>query len=181
MLNLLPQEERYMLRSNERMRFIAVAALFLAGVCVLSVFMLAPSLMTLLFERAHVVRELALLEDSRVSDAEFDQALLLLKADTSSLTNIKEHSLPSELFTLILTEKQQGVAIMDMSYQEAGGQLRISGIAKTREAFVHFTRELESSPRFTSVAFPVSGLAQNTDLPFSITLIRATTTRVITP
>lgn len=181
MLNLLPQEERRALRDNERMRFVAVAALFFAGVCVLSALMLAPSLMTLLFERAHVARELALLEDTSASDTEFDGALLLLKADTSSLKNVLEHSLPSELFALILAEKRQGVAITDMSYQETGEQLRISGIAQTREAFVGLTHALESSPRFVSVAFPVSGLAQNTDLPFSITLIRASTTRTITP
>lgn len=178
MLNLLPQEERHALFAAERMRFFAILALLGAGICAISILLLIPALSVLITLRAETKQALASLAEENTEEATVDNALLLLQSHSLLLKDTFERAEVSERISHILSQKGAGVSIADITFtgDGKGGRMELSGTAHTREDLINFTRALEASPYFTSVVLPVSRLAKNIDLPFSLSLSLATST-----
>lgn len=70
----------------------------------------------------------------------------------------------------VLSEKNEGVKISSLSLErkKEGWLVGLSGRAETREVMVDFSKRLETVPAFSLVDLPVSSLAKNRDISFTI-------------
>lgn len=170
MLNLLPTEERHTSRNEERLRFFSVVALFGAFVAGLSTLVLVPSLSVLILERTWVTREYTAL-DKEIKAQEQDSMLTLFETDTRALQRALEEPVPSAFFTLIRAKQKEGITLDTLTYKRRPAQIVVTGVARGREDLVAFAHALEAVPEFTSVVLPVSGLAKNVDIPFTLSLL----------
>lgn len=53
-------------------------------------------------------------------------------------------------------------------------EIQISGVAADRESLVQFSRDLEATSDFSSAEIPLSNLAKDSNIPFTINIILAT-------
>lgn len=86
--------------------------------------------------------------------------------------NIGNAPLTSVIEKVIL-EKNSDIKISDLSLERKkdGWLITLGGKAATREAMVLFSNKLEAVPSFSGVDLPVSSLAKNKDISFTISLI----------
>ncbi len=70
----------------------------------------------------------------------------------------------------VVGERPSGVAITALVYQRGNSSVVISGIAKKRDDLLFFVDALEKSKTFSAVDLPVSSLAQQEKVNFSITV-----------
>jgi len=72
----------------------------------------------------------------------------------------------------VLLEKGSGIILQSISLERKKDFWAVSlgGKALSREALVDFSKKLETTPSLSDVDLPVSSLAKNSDIPFSITL-----------
>lgn len=74
-------------------------------------------------------------------------------------------------FEKIVDQKTKGVSIGGLFYEkkpDGDEEIRITGKAVSRETLLQFRRNLEKEKIFPSVILPVSNLASDTDIDFSI-------------
>ena len=173
MLNLVTPEYHVILQREYRARTAAVALFLLAGVMVIGIGFLFPSYILSRTARLTAQKEIAVVE-SGLSNAEtspqavIEQAnkkLVLLSGDTSSSM--------TELLALVISYKPSGLLLTSFFYTAEStdkGSLQISGVAQSRDDLVVLRRSLERQSRFTNVALPVSNLAKNQDIPFTVSL-----------
>jgi len=82
-----------------------------------------------------------------------------------------EHMMVSEIFDAIVMVKSRGVQINGLFFHERGveeSEIVIEGISSTREALLSFKRSLEQESIFSLVDLPISNLASDKDIEFTI-------------
>jgi hypothetical protein len=72
----------------------------------------------------------------------------------------------------LLSKKVPGIAIttITLARKAAKGGIKVSGVAANREALVTFSKNLQSEPKYANAGLPVSSLAKNKDIPFTISI-----------
>ncbi len=81
---------------------------------------------------------------------------------------------PSAYFTTIINNKNSGISIIKLSFDYTKDKqlsFLVNGISKNRESLVTFVDSLKSEPGFTSVDFPISDLAKDDDINFTLNII----------
>ena len=181
MLKLLPEETKGRVMSEYHARRLVVILLALIFVLVVTMVGLLPSyvishsrqneLNQQLFSSLAGVKNTA--DDMALSDwlKSFNLKLRLLapKLDTDK---------PSQILTDILNLRGEGVSVTNLGWSKGGQRdegetLSLSGIARDRQALLAFESSLEGSHKFSDVSLPVSNLAKDRDISFSIKLVVA--------
>lgn len=175
MLNLLPESERKSLRRGYLLRLVAVALFLLAAAFAAGGVLLLPAYFAARADQAAAVRTLALLERSReISSAEEAGALLgAARRKTEHLAASLGRTSVADLLRRIVAARNSSVALSGFSFEEREGGAWVAGVrgtAAAREALLDFVRRLERDRAFQAVDLPVSNLAGDSDIAFSITL-----------
>lgn len=174
MINLIPPHARKQVKIEYWIRVVSVWVLLSAIALLVVAVLLVPSY-TL------VRSQLSAYEATYQQAAEWDASYKELEVEVAEAnTNAKQLLLGSDSlkFTVVLQEIETlaGASIMvdsvDMEREETGvlETFEVKGIAATRAALVAYRDAIEQHELFASAALPISNLAKDREVPFSITV-----------
>ena len=174
MINLLPLPEKKEVRSIYRARLSVALLAILAIVLCIAVALSLPSLFLSSLKRDEAQMRLA-----EVRGAARGSERSAFVADARR--TLREEEILAEddggqgvtdLFSLVTSLKTPQIRIMGMYYQAPDGvaQLTVSGIANDRTSLIAFVDTLRAQELFAGAALPVSSLAKNRDIGFSVSI-----------
>ena len=173
MINLIPPEGHKIVRREYLLRVFATALFLFGFVCIILTVALLPK-----YLRIGTMIHAFALETQKVGnkDAAFLEAekevlvtrdiLLQLKMSKESVTaseaieEIQKHAPPEVVFKNFSTELLDGVI----------ERVKMQGVAPTREDLLHLKVAIEESEMFETAEVPISDLALDINVPFSITI-----------
>jgi hypothetical protein len=94
-------------------------------------------------------------------------------------TNLLSPSFNQKLLASVLEQvaikvAQPGISITGLSLKRGGqgstGSISLSGVARTRDNLVSFSKVLSADPTLQNVSLPVSALAKSKDIPFTLSV-----------
>ena len=174
MINLLPPEEKNRIQKEYKRRVLAVYLFFAGGALTIGLILLLPSYLLANVVERDAKAEVAALQNSSESSEreEINSKLLLTKERLRAITAEEDRM---DLYTTIdrIAEQSPGsIELTSFSYTKGQGEdpsvLLLGGLADTREGLLSFTKTLEDDELFDEVILPVSSLAQDKDIEFSI-------------
>jgi len=178
MRNLLLEKDKKKIRQEYAIRLAAVALLFafvavlLGSIFLLPSFFLSNAKKQAMEERRDIIEQSIAVREQEASlttltDANEKLLLLSPPSDTVSLL---------ELLTVVVEAQPSGISIREFFYtarnsDDGNNELRLSGVAERRENLLAFQNALRKKPIFSSVTLPVSNLAADQNISFSLNLI----------
>lgn len=174
MFHLLLDEDKKQLKTEYRQRvaFVALTALFLV-IIVSSLLLLPSEVLTrskekIVVQKAEQMKATRDPEEDKKIAAQFDaykQKLALL--EPVAAVDI------SHVVSVLRKTAGDRVTLTGYFYTQNEGEpftLTLNGIAKDRQGLVSFSRALEHEGLFSKIDFPVSDLADDHDISFSVQL-----------
>lgn len=176
MFNLLPKAAKDTIRREYRVRLAAVALFFLSAALVIAALMLLPSwFLSAQKEAAARARADALVRSlSQRSAAGLEQELRTAQQRLNLLSREAPVVSLYELTERIAAGRPPGVSLESITFSRTPEGRRaafVSGTARDRAALVSFSRSLERARAFEKVDLPLSALAKEKDLIFSLTAV----------
>jgi len=175
MANLLPQKERKRFLWEYRFRLLTVAMLLLATTMLFGIILLSPSYFVSESKEISILRQSELLKKV-ISLREGDSSvasLLSTKQKINTLEDVQRQVPQTEVLQAIIKSADEDVTV-DAFYYTRGGEsnseMRITGVAGSRSALLLFSDRLKKEILFDRVDLPVSSLARDSDIVFSILL-----------
>lgn len=179
MIDFLPQEAKIAVRREYRVRLFVVCAFLYAVALFTGATLLAPAYLSLVYEidaltaqdaRSEAKAETEVYERARTELAEAEMLVFHLSVSEPTPT----------LFALVreiqkTAAQTDALAITGISYERpvtlgADETVAVQGTAATRETLTWFTAALERGALVTRADIPLSALAAERNLPFTITL-----------
>lgn len=177
MINFLSPEAKSDIRREYWMRVLSVWGFLLSAVAFSSVALLAPTYLLLVRQLDALASEVAQMAEDVADTYQTDRATL---ESAQVLVSQLGVSVPGPTALVVLREvraAQTGaITLSSFSYTHNGTVVEtvgVHGVAATREALVQFSATLERNPLFVHASVPVSDLAEDRDLPFTLTIIVA--------
>jgi uncharacterized membrane protein len=176
MINVLPHNEKELIRREYWMRFFSVVfvLLSLASLCLCVLLLPSYFLSTtkeslaqeslLRWNREH--GEQALFETSTII-SETNQKLVALKDATPSIVS-------ESAIAPLLALRTSGITFSHLIYNtqfDGVETLEVRGTAETREALRVFKQTLDESGRFASVEIPLSSFIERSNIPMNISIV----------
>ena len=171
MANVLTQKHKKDLKKEYRLRLSSVALFLLAGAIAAAIVLLLPSFIMARTQQKTLEGEITLLKERVESQlgAEGKDIISVTNAKVAALKQSATQESIEPLFAEIARAVPVGVQVVRIAYDSPGaGELSVSGIAANRQSVLAFTDNLKAVEEFTSVDFPISNLAQDTDIVFSL-------------
>ncbi len=177
-MNLLPNEEKEILKKGFKIRVFVLLNIFLTIFFIAaSIFLIPPYFLA--NEQLAVISSLN--TSIKPEDENSISKTLLIPTEIQNKINFFETNLKnkkaSDAISEVVSLKNSGIKINSMFFNKIpqGGEAEVtmivSGIAEKRDSLISFQSALRDSGKFRSVDVPVSSLAKDRDLPFSINLI----------
>lgn len=175
MFKLLPQQEKARLQKEYRTRLAIVALIFLLFVEAVGIASLLPAFFLSRVKDEQIKTQLRVLGEliEEEKDPQLAEDLERAKNQIKQLVIDDKIMQIARLFDIVSKDRAPGVIVTSfelMRTDEGQNELRIIGNATSRDALVMFSKTLEKESMFTKVEFPVSDLAQNRNIAFSMTL-----------
>lgn len=177
MFNLLPLKSKLTLHSEYLLRRTAVALWFVAALFLSAALSLIPALF-LVGQKEIVLGEQA----ATLARHAFGQETALLEQKVAEiqlrLDSLSLHSLTTSFVTMLGSVAQaraEGISLARvlLSQNETGAAtVAVDGEAENRAALVAFQKALQGLQVFDLVELPVSNLAKDTRIPFSLSAVR---------
>lgn len=175
MINLLPVEEKKKIRRDYVFRLLTVALGVVSLSAIIGIVTLFPSYFISDFQKRAAIEEA---ERTRKTGGEGDQeniASLLKEAQLKLkiLSPEREKVFLRTVFDTAIGYKPNTVALTGMVYQEGSeGELTfiINGVADNREDLLVFSQDLKRDTLFDDVELPVSNLAKDRNINFTLTV-----------
>jgi hypothetical protein len=176
-MNLLPKTEKEDLKKGLKLRLIVVTSFLLSASFLIGFVFLLPSyfLVSSYFSKANSAGDLLGSKD----DDSVKKILNLPTEINSKLvffqSNISSTSL-ADYFSKIVGYLPAGVRLNSVSFSKNktnsknGDALIVSGVAIDRDSLILFSTLLKKSNLFLTVDVPVSSLAKDKNLPFSMNI-----------
>jgi Tfp pilus assembly protein PilN len=173
MFTLLPEQYKKKLWKLYRLRLATVIFLFISAIFLISIGLLFPSYISLAFDKGILHSETEALEAEIKSKNDKGLSETLNRTNTILALVKPDNTYILESVEAILKQKPVGVSISTISYTRGQDQssINISGTAKERNDLIIFTKQLQKESGFTSVTLPVSNLAKQVDVPFSLEIL----------
>ena len=178
MVNILPKDDQKKLHLLYYLR-LATAFLFLvAFMFLIGAALLAPSYL-LARDEANVAKEYttALQQTLELKESVgAGAALTSLAEEIALMKTYQSQPAIGDALAAITTKLPKGVSVSKILITPpvtAEGKIGLVGTAKTRAELLAFVSVLQENPLFTKVTVPVSDLAGDTNLPFSLTFFIA--------
>lgn len=174
MINLIPPQGHQALNKEYVLRVASVCACMLSVVFFASAALLVPTYVYISTQVRAVEHQN--IESSAVSE-EFKAAEASVKFANIIITQLAKGKETPVISLLIEEVKRIAPAnitfkTIEMSItKDDVNDLRIQGVAPSRATLLALKQAIEESPLFESAVLPISDLARDADLPFSITVI----------
>lgn len=170
----LPKEYK---KTAKKLYYSKVISLYAAGgifIFVASVPFLLPSYVYVKFEKKSVVEEIKILEQKMSGSKEVDarQFIDLAKNKISKVKESSNKKLFTEALSRVTNNVSSSISVTEITFERGNesNQIRLSGVARTRDSLLAFMEVLKTENLFSSVDLPVSNLAKSTNIVFSISI-----------
>ncbi|MDQ3077076.1 MAG: hypothetical protein M3Q63_03455 [bacterium] len=173
MINLLPDSEKNIIRTEYRLRIIAVVFVGIFITALVTIVFLLPSYILVVFKNKTSEQLMNKTPTTEIDQEDFVSRLknakilaLILKPSPTVVTM-------TDVVGIVNKYKTSNIAISSISYRKDNNvspSIDIIGIAKTRQSLVGFTQLLQKEEQISTVDLPVSSFAKDTDIPFSIAI-----------
>lgn len=170
MANLLSQKEKKRFKWEYRFRLIIIILLFCTATFSFGVVLLLPSYFVSQLKEESIVRQSELLKET-IAFREIDisaATLLATKQKINALTSVQEQVPQTKIIQTIIQNIDENIVVDTFYYKK--GEMKITGRADSRTALISFSNRLEKEELFNRVDLPISSLARDSDIIFSITL-----------
>lgn len=176
MINVLPENEKVLLRKEYRIRLVTVVLFIVSILLVVGVFLLTP--FYILAQDKITALEIQLKQydqsktDSSADDltkiiSEINQNLELLNSEPSRT------SIVDNVLSPILSARSNNIKISRIFYSikmDGKSMVELNGIAVDRVALRSFEDALRKNPNIESTKLPVSNFTKKSDIDFSINI-----------
>lgn len=175
MANLLPKRDRNRFEWEYRFRVLTVVLLSIAVTLVLGTIFLLPSYFVSQSKEESIDRQSELLQKT-ISAREADLAvtsLLATKQKINQLVSVQDQVLQTEVLQSIINNTDNNIALEGFYYKQgtdSKSEMKITGRAHSRTTLLSFSERLKKESLFSQVDLPVSSLAKDSNITFSITL-----------
>jgi hypothetical protein len=172
MRNLLREEDKKIVRKEYTLRVIIVALALVFTATLINGAFLLPSYFLIQSKEQNARRHREMAEQL-VGLREKNTAASAL-SETKEIISIlslnESHIQLKDIFEIIVESKPDGVSLNGMFYEKQGSKniITITGIALGRENLLSFNKRLEREALFQNVALPISNLASDKNIKFSI-------------
>jgi len=168
-INLLPPEEKQIIRIIEARRAVALFTLSFLAVAATGIALLLPSYFSSYFVRRELERSLAAAEQG-ASGRGTTREILAEAKKTKDAINAARSSLAAPAAGARIMEQfaapGDGVAVTAFSIR-SDGDVVLEGRAGTRDQLLAFEQYLRASDIFLEVAFPLADIVRERDIRFS--------------
>ena len=174
MRNLLLEQDKKKIRREYFLRIAFVSLVFVFFSVIFGNVFLLPSYFLSNTKKRALEEQRTIIEQSIAVHEQDASIAVLVEADDK--LSLLAPSKGSSLFALIeqvVHALPPGVSVEEFvygTYAERDNELHLSGVADTREDLRAFQNALRGKPLFTSVVLPVSNLAADKNISFSLTL-----------
>ena len=174
MINLIPPSAKKKIVSEYWIRVVSVWFYLWTGAIVGGVFIMLPAYV-LITTQVSVYEESARTASEKVSSFE-DVTKALEQTNKQAIAVSSGTSVPlvSEYIGVLRTLEGNGVTLTEISIQRSDlrfDPIKIAGTANDRQALAAFRDRLVADPKVESVDLPLSNLAKDKDIKFTITVV----------
>ncbi len=175
MFNLLKDSLKAKIKTEYNLRRVIVGLVFILFLQVIFLIFLFPSWLISVYKENDYV--------SRTEETKHSELSTNTQPIVSNITSIntKLKSINSgliypavePLLRAVVVNKSASIHVGRFSYTSSGpttSDVTLSGVSATRESLVDFVKSLQSSGLFKSVDLPISNLAKDKDIDFSINI-----------
>jgi len=172
MANVLPPEYKDNITTEYRFRLAAVGFLLFGIGLAISAGFLVPSYLLLNADLSTTRDQIAAVQETFREDGGggYTKIISDTKRQMEALAQEERDVTIGAMFQSVLQNKNQGIALTRFSYKQRDDVLSVSGVANTRQSLLSFEEALAQSDQFTNVNLPVSSLANQTNISFSLDL-----------
>lgn len=166
--NLLPVQEKKLIRLEEIRRIIRFFALFEIAILIIGSVFLTPTYFPLFFERRELENTLLFTQqaskDLRVTET-ISQAGQL-KAQINSLAVLLQNSQKTSLLLEKIFFDNGDVNLNNMNIKN--NTVSLSGFARTRNDLLGFEKKIRNADIFEEVSFPLSNIIKEINITFTV-------------
>jgi hypothetical protein len=176
MRNLLSQQDKKKVIREHKFRIIIVSLLFTFFTMLTALVLLIPSYIIsnyregIMRTQSDIMQKSIESREKNISNIILNDVKIKLK-----LLEVEDGNMfLADILEEIIDQKTSGVRIEEFFYREladGNNEILVNGIAVSRESLLQFRKNLENRNIFTKVILPVSNLASDTDIKFSINII----------
>lgn len=177
MFNLLPFEQKKAVRREYRKRVMILALLTFILAEAIALILLVPTIILNTTEEKDFVERQDQLS-KQVESGESGSLSLFLKHTTEKLNELSPQNnpaRPADTFVILASKVGQGIHLRSVTYKTEkdyfDAAVTVEGRADNREALLSYRKILEAEPSFSKVTLPISNFTQESDIPFTITLV----------
>src|SRR3989344_3730340 len=155
MFNLLPKNLKEKIKTEYKLRKITVILIFIICLQLSFLIFLTPSWLISFYKEKEVTSQSEEIK-KHLSDSSLSEVIVTIRGINTNLS-----------------KKTSSIKIDELAYilgQENTAEIIIGGTSLTREALVSFVKALEDSKSFNKVNLPISNLAKDKNISFSISL-----------
>lgn len=172
---LLPETEIRVLRREYRIRLFVILLFFLSIALLIGIISLIPSFAVSRTEESKIVEQVEKMKKERIAKgvSKIDKELTQIQSIVTRVLVKKDYIPFSENVEKIGKYRTKGLFIksFDLSYDDASASTTkayIQGSSLTREALIQFKKNIESDGSFKNIELPISDLAKNKNITFSM-------------
>jgi len=175
MFNLLPTSLKAIIKKEYKLRKAVVILAFVVFIEVTIIIFVFPSWLVTYNNENEVKDEYESLK-SEIIDVNVSPAIESIKAINSKLNILNsnlEYPKVIPYVDLLLSKKPKSISLNQFTYSGTGAntaEINIGGVSATREALVAFVKALEEAKSFKEVNLPISNLAKEKNIIFTMTL-----------
>lgn len=175
MINLIPPQGHRTIRTEYMMRVGATVAVLFSVVAVLLAVALIPTYV-LVRAQMHAFSAEDAANAGEADSADIADEITRTEAIVSELKKRQETTDTSVLIHAIETSAPSGVSFRNFSFgsaKDTPAPIQVQGVAARREDLIALKQGLERNALFASALVPISDLAKERDLSFTITITPA--------
>lgn len=175
MFNLLPDNLKSNIRAEYKLHKFILILTFVIFIQVSFLIFLFPSWLISLYREKEVTAQIEEINQSPVA-INANSISSIIKSTNTKLKVINttlEYPRLVPFIETIIAKKSENIHLVGIMFVNNGkstGTFSLEGLSSTREALVSFVKNLESSGVFKKVDLPVSNLAKDKDIKFSMSL-----------
>lgn len=177
MFNVLPQEEKSAVEKEYKLRRLVVLTMLLVVTLCIGMVLMFPTYLNSHINNQNVSEALRLVSEelskgsTKVTTPE---EVASLREKITILNASKQQASPYAIFFQVLKVKTANIRVADFVYKKGEAPepdtLVLIGNSRTRDALTQFDRALEAQSQFASVDLPISNLAKDKDIDFTLTI-----------
>lgn len=174
MANLIPPNAKKQIMLEYWLRVFAVWLVLIGIGCIAVLILKLPTYITLRFELGAYADAHTRAEETIQASREAEDVII----GANQLVDVlaaQDTPIPfSEYIGVLDTIAGTDVKLNSMTFNQSKGvlsEIRVGGVARTRRALASFTNDVETHELFDEADLPISNLAKDSDITFSISII----------